>query len=221
MKILIFGATGMIGQAVLREALLDPRVDAVTVVGRAPTRRQDPKLREIIHADMMDIAPVADDIAGCDACLFCLGISSFHMTEADYARTTHDLTLGVASALAARNPDMTFVYVSATGADSTENGRIMWARVRGRTENDLFRLPFKAVYSVRPALIEPMHGVTSRTRYVDTLYRIIRPFVPLIRLLGPNHVCTSEQMGRMMVGLGKHGGPARVVENRDIAAIVI
>jgi uncharacterized protein YbjT (DUF2867 family) len=216
MNVLLFGATGMVGQGVLREALLDDRVGRVLVVGRTATGRQDPKLRELVVPDVANLSIVEGDLAGFDVCLFCLGVSSAGMGEARYTQLTYDLTLAVATTLARLSPPMTFVYVSGAGTDSSERGRLMWARVKGRTENALLRLPFKAAYMVRPGLIIPLHGVRSRTPWVQALLTATRPVYPLFAKLGPNLVTTTERLGRAMLALASRGYSKRVLEMRDI-----
>ncbi|KAB1075491.1 Rossmann-fold NAD(P)-binding domain-containing protein [Methylobacterium planeticum] len=219
MKLILFGATGMIGQGALREALRDPEIEAVLAIGRSLTGQRHPKLREIRHPDLFDLAPLADVLSGHDACLFCLGISSMGLSEAQYARITHDLTLAVARTLAPLNPRMSFVYVSAAGSDASERGRVMWARVRGRTENALFRLPFRRVYAVRPAAIRPRDGIRSRTGGVDALYRVLGPVLPLLQRALPAYVTDTRALGRAMLRLAKRGGLIRVIEARDLPAL--
>ncbi|NEU13208.1 NAD(P)H-binding protein [Methylobacterium sp. BTF04] len=219
MKIVLFGATGMIGQGALREVLADPAIARVVSVVRAPTATRDPKLHEIVQTDFLDLSAIEAALAGADACLFCLGTSSVGLSEAQYARVTYDYTLAAARTLSRLNPGMTFVYVSAVGADSSENGRVMWARVRGRTENDLFRLPFRRVYAVRPAMIRPLHGIRARVAYIDRVYRVLAPVLPLLQRLVPAYVTSTEELARAMLALAKHGGTARVVEARDIARL--
>ena len=164
MKVILFGATGMVGQGVLRECLLDPTVDAVLTVGRSPTGQRHAKLREITHADFGDYSAIEDDLRGYDACFFCLGVSSVGLSEADYHRVTYEYTLAAARTLVRLNPGLTFVYVSGQGTDSTEKGRTMWARVKGRTENELLKMPFKGAYMFRPGYIQPVKGAVSSTR---------------------------------------------------------
>src|SRR5262245_38388305 len=159
MNVVIFGATGMIGQGVLRECLIDPHVTRVLTVGRAPTGKRHYKLLEIVHANLLDLSSIEPDLAGFDACFFCLGISSAGMREPDYRRITHDRPLAAAQALLQRSPGATFVYVSGLGADSSEKGALMWARVKGQAENALQRMPFKAVYVIRPGFVQPLHGI--------------------------------------------------------------
>jgi uncharacterized protein YbjT (DUF2867 family) len=217
MKVLLFGATGMVGQGVLRECLRDPDVDRVVTLGRSATGVEDAKLREIVHRDMFDYASIESELAGFDACFFCLGVSSFRMSEADYTRLTYDLTMAAARTLARLDPQMTFVYVTGAGTDSTEQGRSMWARVKGRTENALLRLPFKAAYMFRPGAIVPMHGVRSKTALYQSAYSITRPVLPLLQRLFPNAIVTTEQVGRAMLAVAKRGAPSPILESRDIA----
>lgn len=220
MKVIIFGATGMIGQGVLRECLLDPGVDRVLTVGRAATGQQHDKLREVVHADLFDLSPIAADLSGYDACFFCLGVSSAGMSEADYRRITYELTLAVARFLAERSPGMTFLYISGAGTDGTERGRSMWARVKGQTENALLGLPFKASYMLRPGAIQPMHGITSRTRLYRVLYTAMAPLTPVFKALFPGLVTTTEKLGKAMILVGRQGAPKSVLETRDINDLV-
>src|SRR5579862_4095072 len=164
MRAILFGASGMVGQGVLRECLLDPDVESVVVLSRSAIGRQHPKLRQLLHGNFLDFSAIESQLAGFDACFFCLGVSSAGMNEEDYQRITYGFTLAAARVLARLNPNMTFIYVSGTGTDSSERGRSMWARVKGRTENELLRLPFHAAYMFRPGVIVPLHGIQSRTR---------------------------------------------------------
>lgn len=218
MKVILFGATGMIGQGVMRECLLDPDVTEVLSVSRRALGRQDPKLREFIHADFTDFEPVASQFAGFDACFWCLGVSSVGMTEAEYLRVTHDFTVAAAEPMARVSPGMTFVFVSGVGTDSTGQGRVMWARVKGRAENAVFGLPFKAAFAFRPGYIQPMHGVKSSARATRVLYAIFRPFYPLLKLIFPKYVTTSETIGKAMLHVARNGWPKPVLESRDINA---
>jgi uncharacterized protein YbjT (DUF2867 family) len=214
-KVILFGATGMIGQGALRECLLDPGVDSVLAVGRSATAQQSPKLREIVVRDMSDLSPVADQLSGYDACFFCLGISSAGLSEAEYRHVTYDIAVGTARTLLARNPGLTFIFVSGTGADSSERGRIMWARIKGATENAILAMPFKAAYVFRPAFIQPRHGITSRTRMYRVLYALLGPLFPLIKMMFPGQVSTTEEIGRAMIAVARRGAPKRVLENSD------
>ena len=216
MKVLLFGATGMIGQGVLRECLLDPRVTEVLVIGRGPCGQVHPKLRELIHSDFFDYSAIEGELTGLDACCFCLGVTSAGLDESAYSRMTHDLTLAAATVLARLNPAMTFCYISGAGADSSEQGRIMWARVKGRIENALLRLPFKAVHVFRPGAIQPLHGIRSRTALYRALYAILGPFLPLLKALSPDSLTTTEQLGKAMLQAGLVGAPKAILEMPDI-----
>jgi uncharacterized protein YbjT (DUF2867 family) len=218
MKVVLFGATGMVGQGVLRECLRDPGVEAVLAVTRTPLAESDGngKLRQIVHEDFTDFSGVADELTGWDACFFCLGISSVGMKEADYRRITYDFTMAAANVLAARNPGMTFVFVSGASTDGTEKGPSMWARVKGQTENALMRLPFKASYMFRPAFIQPMHGVKSKTWLYRFFYALFAPLYPLLRRLAPKFVTDTESVGRAMLRVAREGTDKRVLENADI-----
>jgi uncharacterized protein YbjT (DUF2867 family) len=220
LNVVLFGATGMIGQGVLRECLLDPDVRRVLTIGRNATGVQHAKLQEIAHADLWNYAAIEDRLRGFDACFFCLGVTSAGMAEADYTRVTYGITIAAAETLCQLNPAMTFVFVSGAGADSSEQGRLMWARVKGKTENAIIRLPFKASYVFRPGVVQPMHGERSRTAAYRVLYTITKPLVPLIRRLWPNQILTTEQFGRAMLFVVRQGAPKRVLESKDINALV-
>lgn len=211
MRVLLFGATGMVGQGVLRECLRAQDVESVQTVGRSPTGQLDPRLTEIVHPDMMDYRTIEASLQGFDACFFCLGVSSFGMKEADYTRLTYDLTLAAARTLARLNPQMTFIYVSGSGTDSSEQGRSMWARVKGKTENALKSLPFRAVYLFRPGVIEPLHGIQSKTRMYRLIYPALKPVMALMRVLAPKQIVTTEEMGLAMLALARRGVPDRAV----------
>ena len=219
MNVLVFGATGMIGQGVLRECLLDPGVALVQTVGRTATGVTHPRLSEIVHADLMSYVSIEPRLVGFDACFFCLGVSSAGMSEADYERVTYGITMAAATTLARLNKSMTFIYVSGAGTDSSEHGRIMWARVKGRTENALLQLPFKAAYMFRPGVIQPLHGIKSKTAAYRMLYTITEPLLPLLRRLMPGLILTTEQIGRAMITAARQGAPTRVLESRDISAL--
>lgn len=219
MNILVFGATGMVGQGVLRECLGATDVERVVVVGRTAIGITHPKLQEIIHPDLFDYSAIETELTGFDACFFCLGVSSGGMSEADYSRTTLDLTLAVATLLVRLNPDMTFVYVSGAGTDSSESGRVMWARVKGKTENALRRLPFKTVYLFRPGVIQPLYGATSKTTSYRLLYKVLQPLLPLLRRLMPGAVLTTEVIGQAMLVAARRGSGGGVLESADINAL--
>lgn len=216
MNAIVFGGTGMVGRGVLRECLLDPDVVYVLSIVRAASGQRHPKLRELVHANFFDFSPIESELTGFDAAFFCLGVTSVGKTEAQYSRVTYDITMAAAEPLARLNPDMTFVYVSGAGTDSTERGRAMWARVKGKTENALLRLPFKAAYMFRPGAIQPMHGIRSRTALYRLLYPFLRPFMPMLRKRFPQYVTTTEQLGRAMIAAAKHGAPKTVLESADI-----
>lgn len=237
MKILIFGASGMVGQGVMRECLLAADVASILMVGRSAAVVQHAKLRDLVLPDLMNYfasamrAPegIASEFQGFDACFFCLGVSSSGMDEARYTELTYDLTLACAEFLATLNPQMTFIYVSGTGTDSSEQGRIMWARVKGRTENALMQLPFKSAVMFRPGAIVPLHGARSKTTSYRVLYTVTAPILPLLRALFPKHVLTTESVATAMLniarfgaahfGLSKRGERGAVLEAADIYAV--
>ena len=214
MNVIVFGATGMVGQGVLRECLLADDVTQVLVVTRSPTEVRHAKLRELVHRDFTDLDPIADDLAGYDACFFCLGVSAAGLDEAAYTKITYDATMTAARVLARHNPDLTFIYVSGEGTDA--NGRSMWARVKGRTENGVLDL-FGNGYAFRPGFIQPMHGATSRTRWYRLAYKITNPLFPLLRKIFPRSISTTEQIGRMMLRVAREGYPTRILRSRDLA----
>ena len=218
MNVLLFGASGMVGQGVLRECLLAPDVLSVVTIVRSASGRQHPKLRELVHPDLLNYSAIEAELSGFDACFFCLGVSSAGMSEADYTRISYSYTLAAAETLARLNPQMTFTYVSGAGTDSTEQGRSMWARVKGRTENALLRLPFKGAYMFRPGMIQPLHGIRSKTASYQMLYTLLGPLLPLLRRLFPRQITTTEQVGQAMLAVARHGAPKRILESPDIVA---
>ncbi len=219
MNILIFGATGMVGQGVLRECLLASDVERVVAVGRNATGQQHPKLQELVVKEMYDYSAVEARLQGFDACFFCLGVSSVGMKEDDYRRVTYDLTMAAAEVLARLNPGMTFTYVTGSGTDSSERGSSMWARVKGATENALLRLPFKAAYMFRPGIIQPLHGVRSKTPLYHAVYAVLSPLLSLAYRLWPDKMTTSEQIGRAMLTVARHGAPKVLLDPADINAL--
>jgi uncharacterized protein YbjT (DUF2867 family) len=216
MNVILFGATGMVGQGVLRECLLDPGVESVLAIVRSAPKQRRQKLRALMHKDFFDFSAIRSELAGYDSCFFCLGVSSAGMKEQDYQRATYDITMAAAKALAEQNRNMTFIYVSGAGTDSTEQGRSMWARVKGRTENALLALPFKAAYMFRPAFIRPLDGIVSKTRLYRIFYVLIGPLFPLVKALFPKYVSTTEQVGRAMIKVARDGFRRPVLENEDI-----
>src|SRR4051812_20120126 len=219
MNVVLFGATGMVGQGALRECLLDEGVHRVLAVGRSATGQHHEKLREVVLPDVADLSAVESELVGLDACLFCLGVTSAGMSEADYTRLTYDLTVSVARTLLRLNPGMTFVFVSGAGTDGSERGRVMWARVKGKAENAVLLMGFGAAYAVRPAAIIPLHGITSRTRWIRIASTVLRPAFPLMKAIFPRHVTTTEQLGRAMLKVAREGYPKPVLESRDIVGV--
>ena len=221
MKVLIFGATGMVGQGVLRECLLDPAIESVQVVGRTPLgpTHRHPKLSELAVADLYDYAAVEDRLRGFDACFFCLGISVSGLSEAQYTRITYDLTMAAAQTLCRLNPGMIFTYISGGSTDSSEKGRVMWARVKGKTENALLAMPFKGAYMFRPGAIQPMHGEVSKTPAYRWFYRLAKPLLSPLRALFPRYVTTTEELARAMINVVRRGYAKRIVENADFSEL--
>src|ERR1700722_18863053 len=220
MNVLLFGATGMVGQGVLRECLLDPDVQQVRSVGRTPTGIQHPKLRETIHRDLWHYSEIEADLSGFDACLFVLGVSSAGMKAEAYEHITYGITMAAAETLYRLNPNMKFFYVSGAGTDSTGRGRSMWARVKGKTENALLRLPFSAAYMFRPGLIQPLHGARSKTLAYRVIYTAAKPILTLLRRAFPNHVLTTEEIGLAMLAVARYGYAKHILEIRDIRAVL-
>jgi uncharacterized protein YbjT (DUF2867 family) len=218
-KVILFGAPGMVGQGVLRECLIDPDVEGVLAIGRSPTGQRHAKLREIVHDNFMDYSAIQSELTGYDACFFCLGVSSVGMDAERYRHLTYDLTMAAATTLAKLNPGMVFIYVTGRSTDSTEQGPMMWARVKGKTENDLLKLPFKAAYMFRPAGIQPLHGVTSRTGWIQAIYVVTAPLLSLLARTSPKFMTTTEQVGRAMIKVARDGYPKPVLESEDINAV--
>jgi uncharacterized protein YbjT (DUF2867 family) len=216
MRVILFGASGMVGQGVLRECLLDPDVTSAVSIVRSGTGQQHAKLREIVHRDFLDFSFIEAELSGLDACFFCLGISSAGMSEEKYRRVTYDIAVTAAQTLVKLNPNMTMVFVSGAGTDSSERGRVMWARVKGQTENALLRLPFKAAYMFRPGVIVPLHGIKSRTMLYRIPYLVLAPILPLLNRLFPKYVTTTEKLGRAILTAAKRGAPKKVLECADI-----
>jgi uncharacterized protein YbjT (DUF2867 family) len=215
-RVLLLGATGMVGQGVLRECLLAPDVTAVVSVGRSPLEATSEKLHSVVVADLFELENTSAELSDVDACFFCLGVSSAGMSAEAYERVTYDLTLAMADALKAHSPDPTFVYVS--GAGTSETGRLRWARVKGRTERELLAR-FPKGYMFRPGFIQPLHGIRSRTRLYRLLYTVASPLAGLLRRVSPRLVVTTEDVGRAMLAVARHGAPKRILENADIAAM--
>lgn len=215
MRIIVFGATGMVGQGVLEACLRDDTVTEVLVIGRSPTGRDHPKLREIQHEDFTDFAPIQDQLTGYDACFFCLGVSALGMKEDAYRAITVGFTLAAAHAVLAANPELTFCYVSGAGTDGTGKTRMMWARVKGELENTLLELSPRA-YMYRPAFILPLPGGKAKNKSYVLLYRIVTPLYPMLRRIAPRYVTTSLTLGQAMIESVRGGAPRRVLETGDI-----
>jgi uncharacterized protein YbjT (DUF2867 family) len=219
MKIILFGTSGMVGQGVLRECLRDAEITQVLAVGRLEIPDRHAKLTVLVQKDLFDYSAVETQLTGYDACFFCLGVSSAGMTEERYRRVTYELTLAAAKTLVKLNPNMTFIYVSGTGTDSTEKGTVMWARVKGETENALFKLPFKGAYMFRPGIIQPLHGIQSKTTSYRILYTLMTPLLPIVNALFPKYITNTERVGRAMLRLAKQGSSLKTLENKDINAL--
>jgi uncharacterized protein YbjT (DUF2867 family) len=222
MRVILFGATGMVGQGVLRECVMNPEVTAVLAVVRRASGpglgRRSEKVREVVTNNFYDFSTIEGEFAGYDACLFCLGVSALGMKEPEYRKLTYDLTMTVARAVERANPArMTFAYVSGAGTDA--KGRQMWARVKGETENALLEMEFKAAYMFRPGVIVPLGGITSKTKLYRSFYTVLKPALPLLLRWFPQYVTTTEQIGRAMVAVAKHGYAKPVLEARDIAGV--
>src|ERR1700744_2575959 len=211
-KAIITGTTGMVGEGVLHECLQHPMVEAVLIVNRKPLGVEHPKLKEIIHKDFFDISSIEDQLKGYNACFFCLGVSSVGMKEPEYYKLTYTLTMGFAETLAKLNPDMTFEYISGASTDSTENGRLMWARVKGKTENDLAKLPFKQEYNFRPGYMHPTPGLKNTNKY----YKYITWLYPILRRLTPNSVSKLSELGLAMINAAVYGYDKQILEVKDI-----
>jgi uncharacterized protein YbjT (DUF2867 family) len=216
MNVVLFGSTGMIGAGALLECLADSRVDSVLAVNRRPSTITHPKLREVVRDDLFDCGPIQPAFANADACFFCLGVSSAGMDEASYHRVTYGLTMTIARSMVEVNDHLTFCFVSGAGTDSTERGRSMWARVKGKTENALLAMPFKAAFMFRPGFIQPLNGVRSRTPLYQAVYSVLGPLLPLIRRLAPRQVTTTVNLGRAMIRVSAVGYPKRILDPEDI-----
>jgi uncharacterized protein YbjT (DUF2867 family) len=214
-RAILFGGTGMVGEGVLHEALHDATVESILVIGRRPCNVNHQKLNEILHNDFYDYSAIEERLRGYNACFFCLGVTSLGKSEEEYRRLTYDLTMAAARTLSRLNPDMVFCYVSGAGTDSSEQGRLTWARIKGKTENDLMKLPFKGVYAFRPGFIRPAAGLKNTL----TVARVLAPLYPALRLLMPGHVCTLEDVGRSMVRVADIGSVKQILECADITQL--
>jgi len=214
-KAIVTGVTGMVGEGVLHECLQHPDVEAVLVIGRRPYGITHPKLKEILHTDFHNLSAIENQLGGYNACFFCLGVSSVGMKEPEYTHLTYDLTMHVAETLVKLNPDMTFCYISGASTDSSEKGKMMWARVKGKTENDLMKLPFKQVYNFRPGIIKPTKGLKNTLPY----YKYFLWLLPIIRTLAPNYISSLKEIGVAMINAVTKGYEKKVLEVKDIIAL--
>jgi uncharacterized protein YbjT (DUF2867 family) len=214
-RVIITGVTGMVGEGVLHECLLSPDVEKVLVVGRRPCGVQHPKLTEIIHKDFFDLSPIESQLAGYNACFFCLGVSSVGMKKPDYERMTHDLTINFARTLAKINSEMSFCYISGAGTDSTEKGKLHWARVKGKTENDLKKLGFKQTFLFRPGILKPTRGLKNTLGF----YKWAGWLMPVFQLFAPNSVTSLAQLGKAMINAVTKGYSKNIIEVKDIKVL--
>lgn len=215
LKVIITGSTGMVGEGVLHECLNSPDVAEVLIVNRRSLGLSHPKLKEIIHTDFYNVGPISDELNGYDACFFCLGVSSLGMNSEDYFKATYTLTLHFAGVLSSLNKGMTFCYVSGAGTDETESGRSAWARVKGKTENDVAKLPFKATYAFRPGFIKPTKGLTKS----HSFYKYVNWLFPLGKTIYPKGFCTMKELGQAMIKVARDGYKKRIVDGLDIISL--
>ena len=214
-RVIITGATGMVGEGVLNECLQHDKVEQVLVINRKPCGIKHPKLKEIIHANFYDLDTIEQQLVNYNACFFCLGVSSLGMKEPEFLRLTYMLTMHVAQLLAKLNPAMTFCYISGAGTDSTEKGRIMWARVKGKTENDLMKLSFKKVYNFRPGVLQPTKGLKNTLGF----YKWLGWLLPVIRMIAPRYICTLRELGIAMINSVTKGYEKQILEVKDILVL--
>jgi uncharacterized protein YbjT (DUF2867 family) len=212
MKVIITGATGMVGEGVMMECISNPEVESILLLARRPTGVTNSKVNEIVIPDLFNIKAVEDKLEGYDACFFCLGVSSVGMKEDAYTKVTYDLTIYIAEKLSSINHGMVFCYVSGAGTDSTEKGRLMWARIKGKTENDLRKLPFKASYGFRPGFLIPSPGAKN----VLSMYRYFSWLVPVFKLFAPQWICSLSELGKAMIHVTKRDYPINILGVKDI-----
>jgi len=218
MRVIVFGATGMVGQSVVRECLADDRVTSLLLVGRSSAEVSDPKVVQIVHDDFLDFSSIAAELAGYDACFFCLGVSANGMSEAAYRRVTYFMTMAAARELAEQTPKMRFLYISGAGTDSTERGRLSWARIKGETENAVLSLPFDG-FALRPGYIQPMHGVRSKNSLYRNVYRLTARIYPLLDKVAHKYVLTSDQLAWAMLDIAVRGNPKRILDSADLVRL--
>ena len=220
-KAIITGSTGMVGKGVLLECLDSPKVESVLVINRKPIGIKHEKLKEIIHPDFYDLSDIEEQLKGYNACYFCLGVSSFRMSEADYTKVTHDLTIHFAETVLRMNLGMTFTYVTGVGTDSSEKSKTMWARIKGRTENDLLEMPFKDAYMFRPGFIQPMKGIKSATKLYNAIYVVFKPLYPLLKAVVPNGITSTVQMGQAMINVTTYDYQSKILHSREINELAL
>jgi hypothetical protein len=213
-QLILTGATGMVGEGVLYEALQSDAVEKILVINRKPCGIVHEKLKEIIHSNFFDLSPIASELGGYNTCFFCLGVSSVGMKETEFYQKTYVLTMHVATILNKHNPRMIFCYISGAHTDSTEKGKQMWARVKGKTENDLMKLPFKKVYNFRPGILQPTKGLKNTLKF----YRWFGWLAPVIRLISPGSMCTLKELGLSMITAATKGYEKQILEISDIKA---
>jgi uncharacterized protein YbjT (DUF2867 family) len=215
-RVIITGSTGMVGKGVLLECLENPSVSSILVINRQTVGITHPKLKELVNVNFFDLTSIERDLTGYDACFFCLGVSAFRMKKADYSRITYDLTINTAKTLLRLNPGISFCYVSGASTDSTEKGKVMWARVKGRTENALLAMPFKNAYMFRPGYIHPMFGIKSKTPLYNALYAVLKPLYPVLKSISPNSVTTNAAIGKAMVAAVISNEGQHILDPKDI-----
>ena len=216
MKVIITGASGMVGKGVLLECLDHKAIDQVLVIGRSSLKMEHPKLKEITHIDFSDFSSIDDQLSGYNACFFCLGISAAGLSEEEYSKITYDYTMALAKSVYAADKDFSFIYVSGQGTASSEKGRMMWARVKGKTENDLLKMGFKQAFMYRPGMIIPHRGIKSRTKSYQFMYDYFMWLVKLVKFLSPNSVVTTTQIGLSMINATQKGFPRNIIDPKDI-----
>lgn len=215
LSVIITGTTGMVGEGVMYECLLHSQVEKILLINRRPGGVSHPKVKEIIHHDFFDLSPIESQLKGFNACFFCLGVSSVGMNEENYHRVTYELTLNAAKTILKINPEMTFCYVSGAGTDSSEKGRSMWARVKGKTENYLLNLPFKSAFMFRPGFIEPTKGLKNTLKF----YRYVGWLIPVMRSFFPKYISSLKDLGLAMINATSKGYEKSVLEVKDIIAL--
>jgi len=219
LKVIIFGSTGMVGKGVLYECIDSQNVESILLINRSSLNVKSPKVKEILHDDFSNFSSIENELKGYDACYFSLGVSSAGMKEEKYRTITYGYTLAAASILRKINDNMTFIYVSGAGTDTTEAGRTMWARIKGKTENDIIKLGFKAAYMYRPGYIQPEKGIKSKTKLYNALYVVTKPLYPIFNILIPNQLTTTTKLGKSMINVTLKPYSNNIITNRDINII--